>query len=558
MLNKVTVIWSQRKIPWELHGKRWYLKVGNEQLGEKKPFRSNQRQVRIPPVKGERIEEESEPDTWRREVNEDGDYLTRAHNTPRFQLFTPERVGDLPVAMERILPGRLTKMIFSEDGSSQENESMWRNKKMATKHMGKGWLGETWSKLSREASASGSGHVGEGEERNSKIEGLVDPQESMDDFFENWIYMEIQKMHHRQMRNLPEKKDSCKRTNQKNQKQRKLNGRWQLPLRKGMYTDFTTPTLNRLVTVLTALCKDSQYRFSLVVPSKGGGYHARDALANWSRELGREKVVIQTDKENSMNKLSERVRDLMPGRVSIRKSPRYNSQSLADGQVVNGLIAGKVRFYKEKTRTEHYLFPWIVRDGAWTVARFHINKTKTTTFKIIKGSDYVRELLPLGETVMGRYPKIKDKAAPRTVRRLPVAAQYQDAITEQARGVPWNTVLDAVKPALEPAVVPEIEGQEMYDFEAGKQEAVGERDEASSQDMVAALSNGEVLDAVKMRERYKMPDENFDYFRGWLDERKENFEAETVANIMDYLDHIGADEAEQEKANDDFGAFYSS
>ena len=94
-------------------------------------------------------------------------------------------------------------------------------------------------------------------------------------------------------------------------------------------------------------------------------------------------MVIQTDKENAMNKLFERVRDLMPERVDIRKSPRYSSQSLADGEMVNGLIAGKIRTwlcelsenYQEKIGTDHYMFPWVVRHSAWTLARFHINKT---------------------------------------------------------------------------------------------------------------------------------------------------------------------------------------
>ena len=53
------------------------------------------------------------------------------------------------------------------------------------------------------------------------------------------------------------------------------------------------------------------------------------------------------------------------------------------------------------------------------------------------------------------------------------------------------------------------------------------------------------------------------WFQKWLDERKEYFQSEMVANIMDYLDQIGAAEEEQKKArkteikklNEDFGAF---
>ena len=417
-----------------------------------------------------------------------------------------------------------------------------------------------------------------------------------------------------------------------------------------------------------------------------------------------------------MNKLFDRVRDLMPERVEIRKSPRYSSQSLADGEMVNGLIAGKIRTwlcelsesYATKIGTEHYVFPWIVRHSAWTLARFHVNKSKTTAFRVIKGRDYVGELIPFGETVMGKFPKVKDKSAPRwtkgiyagkkensdehmmltsagaisfrTVRRLPVGSQFQDAVMEVARGVPWNTVLgiektkpEAISSEVKAIVAPEIEGQETYDFEdkskqenepifddrleamakakvvhipqpivpplrnaprsapstpkGGKaQKSTKKEDKApemqvddegerieieekdskkprlaegttssavpgdtgmnpgqpelyridtptddnmsaagtASQDMVSGVSNGEVPDAEEMRKKYHMPvNKDHVWFQKWLDERKENFQSEMVANIMDYLDQIGAAEEEQKKArkmeikklNEDFGAF---
>ena len=127
-------------------------------------------------------------------------------------------------------------------------------------------------------------------------------------------------------------------------------------------------------------------------------------------------------------------------------------------------------------------------------------KSKTTAFRVIKGRGYVGELKPLGETVMGKFPKVKDKSAPRwtkgiyagkkensdehmmltsagamsfrTVRRLPVGSQFQGAVMESARGVPWNTVLgiekakpEAISSEVKAIVAPEIEGQETYDFE---------------------------------------------------------------------------------------------
>lgn len=79
------------------------------------------------------------------------------------------------------------------------------------------------------------------------------------------------------------------------------------------------------------------------------------------------------DQENAMNKLYERVQDLLPGSTS--GSLVYSPQSLADP-----------RLY--------------------------------TAYKVLKGHDYVGELLPLGETVMGKFPRVKDTSAPRWIKGI--------------------------------------------------------------------------------------------------------------------------------------------
>ena len=548
--NCYMVTSANEKVPLELHGKRWYLKVKqNKQENE-----NTSSTKRVAALKGKKVEEEREPDTWKMESNEDGDFVIRVHNTPRFQLFNPERVNDLPVEIEKLKPGRLTKMYYTEDGTHETNESSWKNRRTAAKNMSKEWLGESWFKLEEEAIAKPEAE---------KVEGLVNPEQDMDDFFADWILGdpedamdddERQAEEIREQRQLQEKEDDEQvkepdipaAPSQEEREKHMLHhanfepwcevcvkgqGR-DAPHRKQkedkkqhiIYSDymFFSTSGNEvskedgkkqkgLITVLTAICKDSQYPFAMVVPAKGGGYYARDALANWIRDLGWEKVIIQTDRENAMNKLFERVRDLMPERVDIRKSPRYSSQSLADGEMVNGLIAGKIRTwlcelsenYQEKIGTDHYMFPWVVRHSAWTLARFHINKTKTTAFQVIKGREYISELMPLGETVMGKYPKVKDKAAPRwvkgvyagktessdehlvltgsgaltfrTVRRLPRGSQFQNAIMDAARGAPWNTVLgsdrakpDPVRSELNLTAVPELEAQETYEFQEGE------------------------------------------------------------------------------------------
>ena len=67
-----------------------------------------------------------------------------------------------------------------------------------------------------------------------------------------------------------------------------------------------------LVTVLTAICKDSQFPFAIVVPAKGGNEYAIKALIAWIEELGWDKVTIQVDQENSLHKLYDEVKKRMP------------------------------------------------------------------------------------------------------------------------------------------------------------------------------------------------------------------------------------------------------
>ena len=231
-----------------------------------------------------------------------------------------------------------------------------------------------------------------------------------------------------------------------------------------------------LITVLTAIDKDSQYPFASVVPAKGAGAFAVEAMVKWINELGWNKVIVQIDQENALGKLYEKIKTKIPEKMTIRKSPKYSPQSLADGEMVNGLIAGKIRTwmaelelgYGEKVRCDGVLFPWVVRHTAWTIARYHMNKSKTTPHRIIHGHDYTGELIPLGETVVAKFSANKQKAAlrwtkgiyagktlnsdehlvltksgtetVRTVRRLPAGSQFQKEALAEARGVPWNTL----------------------------------------------------------------------------------------------------------------------
>ena len=555
-------------VPLELHGKRWYLKVqhfaGSASHDGGSPS-GNHPEVhcRVAPVEaGQKIEEEKEPDEWRREKKDGNDYLIRVHNTPRFQLFSPSKMKELPVSLHSILPGRLTKMVFSENGEQAEDESLWTRRGTASKNMGKEWLGESWFRLKdeedeetaeeideKELMPAGMVNVEATQEESLRLLGKGESTEKGDaetDGYEPSIAdtedlekaMDVGEPEvHKANIEAPPQPSAKEREEHRlhhanfeawcevcvqGQGKDKHHKRKEESKEHIIYSDYlffnkdghiidkeTGLKQKGLVTVLTAICKDSQFPFAIVVPAKGGNEYAIKALITWIEELGWDKVTIQVDQENSLHKLYDEVKKRMPEKkVKLRKSPRYSSQSLADGEMVNGLIAGKVRTwmaeinenYKIKASCDHYIFPWVVRHSAWTLARFHINKSRTTPYRIISGAEYTGELIPLGETVMAKFPRAaNEKSAPRwikgiyggktsssdehlvltesgaqkyrTVRRLPVGSQYQKETFDKMRGAPWNAVLGITKSKPDAVVsrkalvsAPELASEEVYDF----------------------------------------------------------------------------------------------
>ena len=499
-------------VPLELHGKRWYLKV-MDKTESSTPVRG-----RIAPIGDEPDFGPREPDRWKREVKDGDEYLIREHNNPRKRLFVP-RVKDLPVPLERIESGRLTKMIFEDDGSRREDRSMWEDKRYAMREFKHAWLGETWFRLKPERAEEGAAaeeqpsHEDEwmqgldeayeeeaagGEEAHERIvEDDEDAEERLmidDESGEKKAKaikapkeptaaeVEEHNLHHA---NFESWCPVCVMGQGKSKQHRRVK---EDPKEHIIYSDYMFFTKEGtevskedsekkkagLVTVLTAICKESQYPFALVLPSKASVDYASKAMMSWIKDLKWDKVVIQFDQESTLNKIYEKVKAGMGDTVTLRRSPRYSSQSLADGEMVNGLIAGKVRTwlaevsekYKMKIGCDSVLFPWIVRHSAWTLARFHINHSKTTAFRIVNGYDYLGEMMVFGQVAMAKYPKQMDKSAPRwirgvyvgknavgdehlllteagvqtcrTVRRLPESSQYSSEVLEKARGVLGN------------------------------------------------------------------------------------------------------------------------
>ena len=54
-----------------------------------------------------------------------GNVLIRVHHQPRLKLFTPKDVGDCPVSVCGITPGRTTRVVSQQDGSKEDISDGW-------------------------------------------------------------------------------------------------------------------------------------------------------------------------------------------------------------------------------------------------------------------------------------------------------------------------------------------------------------------------------------------------------------------------------------------------
>ena len=472
---------SHERIPLEKHGKRWYLKVKQSECTTAQA--SQPSQGRIAPVKaGERIETESELDTWHVETLEGDEYLVRSHNTPRFCLFGPSKMKSLPVDFNRIKPGRLTKLVYSDDGEMAEDESVWTHGKTARRNMGREWLGESWFKLKSVAEEEEPEELAAGRDiaRCEMVAEEVDMSEQLQDLdstaqMERHVRappplhveegdevgggvqviempakpdaktVEEHEMHHANFEPwcpacvAGQGRDHPHRRSKHEPKEHIIYSDYMFFTKKGESVKKADGEKQKgLITVLTGICKSSQYLFAVVVPHKCNG------TVGQRPQMGAGKARRGQGHPTKVSK------------VQFSISCRWRSHQRYLGGKIRTWLASLNEKYKSEITVEHMIFPWLVRHSAWTVARYHVNQTRTTPYHVIAGAEYHGEIVPFVETVMAKLPKVKDKQAPRwvkgtycgktttsdehlvmtevgtqtyrTVRRLPRDSQHQDYI----------------------------------------------------------------------------------------------------------------------------------
>ena len=76
-----------------------------------------------------------------------GNVLIRVHHQPRIKLFTPKDVGDCPVSVCRITPGRTTRVVSRQDGSKEDINDGWAGRFSAHRELPVFWTGITIFRL---------------------------------------------------------------------------------------------------------------------------------------------------------------------------------------------------------------------------------------------------------------------------------------------------------------------------------------------------------------------------------------------------------------------------
>ena len=81
-----------------------------------------------------------------------GNVLIRVHHQPRIKLFTPKDVGDCPVSVCRITPGRTTRVVSQQDGSKEDIRDGWAGRFSAHRELPTFWTGITIFRLYSDSS----------------------------------------------------------------------------------------------------------------------------------------------------------------------------------------------------------------------------------------------------------------------------------------------------------------------------------------------------------------------------------------------------------------------
>ena len=140
--------------------------------------------------------------------------------------------------------------------------------------------------------------------------------------------------------------------------------------------------------------------------------YAVKAVQEFCESLGFEKIILQTDSENSAVDVAHEVCTRIHGatpRTTPVASKGSNGQVERLHQHIQGMFrtmrSSVLRQYKVPIDILHVINPWMARHAAWIRDRFSVDsRDNRTAYERHYGRMYAKKLVPFGETVMWKEP----------------------------------------------------------------------------------------------------------------------------------------------------------
>ena len=169
----------------------------------------------------------------------------------------------------------------------------------------------------------------------------------------------------------------------------------------------------KTATILCAVDDHYKRTFACWCLCKGpNDEHTLRGLRLYLRSLGFSKFIVQCDPENAMWRVIQDASAQIPG-CSCRETPVASKGSNGRVERLHAYVEGMTctwrthleEKYKVGIQIEHAINPWIVRHCSWTKDRYQADKADgMTAFERQFDKVYQNKMVPLGETVMYRFP----------------------------------------------------------------------------------------------------------------------------------------------------------
>ena len=131
--------------------------------------------------------------------------------------------------------------------------------------------------------------------------------------------------------------------------------------------------------------------------------------------LSKERIITKTDQEASIVQLQQEVAKHRQDAGTALENSRVGDSD-SNGKIERTIreVKGMIRTFRchleEKTgkpiRLDDAIVPWIVRHAAYVITRFRVGEDGKTAMHKIKGRKIHAPMIPFGETVLFKLPKV--------------------------------------------------------------------------------------------------------------------------------------------------------